>query len=631
VTGTLAGPGITVRAYQHRKMLRVLVDCAVWFFALYAAALLRLDFDLDRLDGFHIAILLPVAWGGQATIGWYYGLYRGRWVNGSFDEVSALGRTAFATTIVLLAVDLLIPRTRPAPVSAVIGAGLLAFLAMGGARYAARHVLENQRRQKPDARRKRAIIFGAGDGGERTIRAMIYDDHSPYVPVALLDDDPDKRNLTVRGVKVIGDRSDLRDAATTYGAKALVIAVPTGDGALVRELSDLAREVGLEIRVVPPVRELLGGDVHVEDIRKPTEADLLGRHKVETDLHAVSEYVTGKRVVVTGAGGSIGSELCRQLSAFDPAELVMIDRDESGLHAVELSLAGRAMLDSENLVLLDIRDRERVARLFAEIQPDVVFHAAALKHMPLLQAHPAEALKSNVWGTLAVLDAAAAVGVTHFVNISTDKAANAVNALGYSKRAAEGLTSHFGRSFPGTYLSVRFGNVLGSRGSVLTSFKAQLESGHPLTVTHPDVTRYFMTIEEAVQLVIQAGAIGSDGHALVLDMGEPVRIFDVARQLAASRTPELPIVFTGLRPGEKLHEDLFCDSERATQSQHELIRCVDVPPLDPELVRDLDPTCCRDNVLEILERLARSIDESIDEPVTVDIVMTEVLEREATA
>jgi FlaA1/EpsC-like NDP-sugar epimerase len=631
VTGGFVDSGITVRAYQHRRLLRVLVDCAVWFLALYAAALLRLDFDLDRLDGFHIAILLPIAWTGQATIGWYYGLYRGRWINGSFDEVAALGRTAFATTVALLAVDLLFPRTRPAPASAVIGAGLLAFLAMGGARYAARHILENQRRTKPDARRKRAIIFGAGDGGERTIRAMIYDDHSPYVPVALLDDDPNKRSLTVRGVKVIGDRTALREAAETYGAKALVIAVPTGDGALVRELSDLAREVGLEVRVVPPVRELLGGDVHVKDIRKPTEADLLGRHKVETDLHAVSEYITGKKVVVTGAGGSIGSELCRQLSAFEPAALIMVDRDESGLHGVQLSLDGRAMLDSESLVLLDIRDRARVARLFAEIQPDVVFHAAALKHLPLLQAHPAEALKSNVWGTLAVLDAAASAGVSHFVNISTDKAANAVNALGYSKRAAEGLTSHFGKAFPGTYLSVRFGNVLGSRGSVLTSFRAQLESGNPLTVTHPDVTRYFMTIEEAVQLVIQAGAIGSDGHALVLDMGEPVRIFDVARQLAASRTPALPIVFTGLRPGEKLHEDLFCDRETATRSQHELIQCVDVPPLDPELVRDLDPTCGRDNVLELLEQLARAIDESIDSPVTVDVVMTEYLEREATA
>ncbi len=631
MTGGFVAPGLTLRAYQHRRLLRVLVDCGVWFLALYGAALLRLDFDPARLDGFHIAILLPIAWASQASLGYYYGLYRGRWINGSFDEVSALGRTAFATTAVLLGIDLLVPKTRPAPASAVIGAGLLAFLAMGGARYAARHILENQRRQKPDARRKRAIIFGAGEGGERTIRAMLYDEQSVYVPVALLDDDPNKRNLTVRGVKVIGDRNALRAVAEEFAAQALVIAVPTGDGALVRELSDLAREVGLELRVVPSVRELLGGDVHVDDLRKPTEADLLGRHKVETDLHAVSEYIKGKRVVVTGAGGSIGSELCRQLSAFEPAALVMVDRDESGLHGVQLSLDGRAMLDSDSLVLLDIRDRTRVARLFAEIKPDVVFHAAALKHLPLLQAHPSEALKSNVWGTLAVLDAAAAAGVSYFVNISTDKAANAVNALGYSKRAAEGLTSHFGRSFPGTYLSVRFGNVLGSRGSVLTSFRAQLEAGNPLTVTHPDVTRYFMTIEEAVQLVIHAGAIGSDGHALVLDMGDPVRIYDVARQLAGSRTPELPIVFTGLRPGEKLHEDLFCDNETPSQSQHELIRCVDVPPLDPSLVRDLDPTCSRDDVLVTLERLARSIDEDIEAPVNLDIVMTEVLEDGAGA
>lgn len=624
-------PGFAERTYQHRRLLRVFVDCAVWFFALYTASLLRLDFTYDRLDGFQIAILLPVAWALQAITGYYFGLYRGRWVNGSFDEVAALGRTVLSTTVILVAIDLLWPESRPAPASSVIGAGLLAFLAMGGARYAARLVLDNRRRLKPDGLRKRAIIFGAGEGGDRTIRALLWDQQSPYVPVALLDDDPYKQNLTIRGIRVIGGRERLQAVAEHYDAKALVIAVPTGDGALVRELSDLAREFGLDVRVVPSVRELLGGEVKVDDLRQPTESDLLGRHKVETDLHAVSEYITGKRVIVTGAGGSIGSELCRQLSALNPAKLVMVDRDESGLHGVQLSLDGRAMLDSDSLVLIDIRDRARVTRLFAEIKPDVVFHAAALKHLPLLQAHPSEALKSNVWGTLSVLDAAANAGVTHFVNISTDKAANAVNALGYSKRAAEGLTSHFGQSFPGTYLSVRFGNVLGSRGSVLTAFRAQLEAGNPLTVTHPDVTRYFMTIEEAVQLVIQSGAIGSDGNALVLDMGDPVRIYDVARQLASSVSPELPIVFTGLRPGEKLHEDLFCDLEQSRLSAHDLIRCVDVPALDPALVRDLDPTCCRDDVLRTLERLARSIDQSIEAPITVDLVIAERLEDEAGA
>ena len=406
--------------------------------------------------------------------------------------------------------------------------------------YIARQLLEQRRRALAAIGRDRAIIFGAGDGGERTIRAMLFDSDSPYVPVAFLDDDPRKRNLTIRGIRVLGDRGDLPGSPSSFGAKVLIMAVPTGDGALVRQLSREAEKAELDVRVVPSVRELLGGEVSVGDLREPTEADLLGRHKVETDLQSVSDYIRGRTVVVTGAGGSIGSELCRQLSAFSPGRLVMIDRDESGLHGVQLSLEGRALLDSDSLILIDIRDRTRVARLFAEIKPDVVFHAAALKHLPLLEAHPSEALKSNIWGTLSVLDAAAGAGVSHFVNISTDKAANAANVLGYSKRIAEGLTSSFGQRYTGRYLSVRFGNVLGSRGSVLTAFRAQLDRGGPLTVTHPEVTRYFMTIEEAVQLVIQAGAIGGDGHAMVLDMGEPVQIYDVARQLASARGDRHP-------------------------------------------------------------------------------------------
>jgi Predicted nucleoside-diphosphate sugar epimerases len=582
-------------------------DCLVWVIALYAASLLRLDFNASRVDSFNLAILFVPAILLQAATGYWTGLYRGWWINGSFEEVAALARSTAISTLALVGIDLAFPGARPAPISAVLGAGIMAFVGMGGARYLARQLLEQQRRSLTHDR-ERAIIFGAGDGGERTIRAMLFDSDSPYVPVALLDDDPKKRNLTIRGIRVLGDRGHIASVADRFGAKTLIMAVPTGDGALVRELSRDARAAGLDVKVVPSVRELLGGEVHVGDLREPTEADLLGRHKVETDLQSVSDYIRGKIVVVTGAGGSIGSELCRQLSAFSPGRLVMIDRDESGLHGVQLSLEGRALLDSDSLILLDIRDRTRVARLFGEIKPDVVFHAAALKHLPLLQAHPSEALKSNVWGTLSVLDAAASAGVSHFVNISTDKAANAASVLGYSKRIAEALTSSFGQRHPGRYLSVRFGNVLGSRGSVLTAFRAQLDQGGPLTVTHPDVTRYFMTIEEAVQLVIQAGAIGGDGHALVLDMGEPVKIYDVARQLASARQTDIAIEFTGLRPGEKLHEDLFCSAETPTRSAHELIRYVEVPTLEPDRVRDLDPTGTHAEVLEILTNLVTDID-----------------------
>lgn len=626
VSGVLRAPVEKIRT--SKRLARMSADCLIWIVALYLASLLRLDFNVSRVQSFRLALLFIPAVALQIATGWWTGLYRGWWINGSFEEVAALARATVISTLGLAAIDLLAPGDpRPAPISAVIGAGIIAFVGMGGARYVARQLLE-QRRRALTHDRERAIIFGAGDGGERTIRAMLFDDDSPYVPVALIDDDPRKRNLTIRGIRVLGDRGDLERIADQFGAKVVIMAVPTGDGALVRQLSREAAKAGLTVKVVPSVRELLGGEVSVGDLREPTEADLLGRHKVETDLQSVSDYIRGRTVVVTGAGGSIGSELCRQLSAFSPGRLVMIDRDESGLHGVQLSLEGRALLDSDSLVLLDIRDRVRVARLFGEIKPDVVFHAAALKHLPLLQAHPSEALKSNVWGTLSVLDAAAGAGVSHFVNISTDKAANAASVLGYSKRIAEALTSSFGQRHTGRYLSVRFGNVLGSRGSVLTAFRAQLDRGGPLTVTHPEVTRYFMTIEEAVQLVIQAGAIGGDGHALVLDMGEPVKIYDVARQLASARNADIAIEFTGLRPGEKLHEDLFCASENPTRSAHELIRYVDVPTLEPDRVRDLDPTGTHAEVLEILTTLVDDIDARTQlapiEELTVDLTSAEL-------
>lgn len=609
-----------------RSTVLVLADFGVWFVALYAGTVLRLDFDIERLDGFHVAALVPLACALQAVFGYGTGLYRGRWIIGSFDEAAAVAQSTLLVTAVLLSVDLVLP-DRPAPLSGVVAGGIVALLMIGGIRYTLRSGAD-RRRRAGGANRTRALVFGAGDGGERGIRAMQSEDDSPFVPVALLDDDPAKRNLTIRGIRVVGDRFSLRRAAQEYDASALVITIPSGEGSLIRELSELGREAGLDVRVVPPLRELFDGRVSVRDLRVPTERDLLGRHQVQTDLRIVSEYLQGRRVVVTGAGGSIGSELCRQTVQFEPSRLVMVDRDESGLHSVQLSLEGAAPLDSPDLVLLDIRDAPRLMRLFQDLRPDVVFHAAALKHLPLLEQHPTEALKTNVWGTLSVLDAAVAVGVDRFVNISTDKAANPCNALGYTKRITEALTAHYARHEHGTYLSVRFGNVLGSRGSVLTTFHAQLRAGGPLTVTHPDVTRYFMTVEEAVQLVVQAAAVGRDGQVLVLDMGEPVRISEVARQLAASRTPEVPIVFTGLRPGEKLHEELCGPNEVAREGAHPQILHLDVPALSPDAVRHVDPHVGRDEMLEILRSLATQIDGQA--AAHIDLVAEESLRGSAT-
>jgi FlaA1/EpsC-like NDP-sugar epimerase len=325
---------------------------------------------------------------------------------------------------------------------------------------------------------------------------------------------------------------------------------------------------------------------------------LLGRNQRGTDPFLPDRsYLRDRRVMVTGAGGSIGSELCRQILWAGPAELVMVDRDESALHAVQLSLYGRALLDDRGVVLADIRDNPRVNEILDGYRPEILFHAAALKHQPLLEQYPGEAVKTNIWGTWNVLSSSAAYGVKVLVNISTDKAADPSCVLGYSKRITERLTSWWA---PRRYVSVRFGNVLGSRGSVLETFQEQIRVGRSITITHPDVTRYFMTVQEAVSLTLHAAAIGEPGQALVLDMGEPVRIVDLATRLGGA---DIPIVYTGLRPGEKLTETLLGPDEKDIRPHHHLITQVDVPPLNPTYTARIDPDGDRQT---IIRRIART-------------------------
>ena len=368
----------------------------------------------------------------------------------------------------------------------------------------------------------------------------------------------------------------------------MLIAIPSADASLVRELSEVGVGSGLQVRVLPPVSELLDGRVGEGDIRSLTEEDLLGRREIDTDIAAIAGYLSGRRVLVTGAGGSIGSELCRQVARFAPAALAMLDRDESALQAVQLSIEGRALLDSRQLIVADLRDRPRLEEVFDEHRPEVVFHAAALKHLPLLQLHPEEGVKTNVLGTLNTLSVSLAHGVTRFVNVSTDKAADPTSVLGYTKRITERLSAAADDVGDGTYISVRFGNVLGSRGSVLTTFRSQIATGGPVTITHPDVSRFFMTIEEAVQLVVQAGAIGDGGEVLVLEMGDQVRITDLARRLIEQADTPVEIVFTGLREGEKVQEVLVGRAEVSEPTSHALINRVSVPSLGLTALPRLD-------------------------------------------
>lgn len=569
---------------QHRRVLQMAMDSLAWLLVLPTAALLRYDFDLSRvrvgpeLAGLGLVLVL------QLAVGSTEGLYSGRYSFGSFEEVAALARTVVAVAAVTGVVNFTI-LPDPLPRSVPFIAGGLALIVMGGFRYVWRLVIERTYRPSLDTAAP-ALVFGAGDGGQQLLTSMLRTPDSPYVPVALLDDDPAKRQLRLRGIPMAGTRADIADAAERYSAEVLIIAIPSASARLVRDLSAAAAAAGLDVRTLPTVSELLG-DPGVSDVRPLSIADLLGRHEIDTDVDSIAQYLTGKRVLVTGAGGSIGAELCRQIYRFAPATLVMVDRDESALHAVELSIHGRALLESDDLVVADIRDEDRVDEVFAQHRPEVVFHAAALKHLPLLEKHPAEGVKTNVLGTLHVLRAALHADVQHFVNISTDKAADPTSVLGHTKRIAERLTAWAATEAQGSFLSVRFGNVLGSRGSVLTAFQAQITAGGPVTVTHPEVTRFFMTVEEAVQLVIQAGALGRDGEALVLDMGDPVRIADVAKQLIDECGRDIDIVYTGLRPGEKLHEVLRADGELDLRPRHPLISHVPVPALTPDYVTEV--------------------------------------------
>jgi FlaA1/EpsC-like NDP-sugar epimerase len=572
---------------RHRRIALVVADALLWCVAILVATVLRYDLHLGEIRFGGVAAVAPWAVLAQVASGFALGLYLRRWRLGSFDEATALWLSALATTAVVVVADRWLVHPRMIPLGAAIGAGIGAFVLMGSFRYGWRFCLERRRRGFRDGA-ARTLVFGAGEGGYLAILAMRNDPASPYFPVGLLDDDPTRRNLHMLGVRVLGDRTRMVAVAQETRADTVLIAIPSADSELIQSIRDLAEPAGLALKVLPPVGELYGDHVATSDIRDVTLEDLLGRHQVQTDVEAIAAYLSGKRVLVTGAGGSIGSELCRQIARFAPAELIMLDRDESALHALQLSIEGRALLDSPCLVLADIRDRQEVEAIFRSRRPAVVFHAAALKHLTLLERHPAEAVKTNIWGTTNVLQAAAACGVERFVNVSTDKAADPTSVLGYSKRVAECLTAGMAERGSGEYLSVRFGNVLASRGSVLDTFRSQVRSGGPLTVTDPEVTRYFMTIPEAVQLVIQAGAIGASGEALVLDMGKPVRIAAIAERLAADAPRPVRIVYTGLRPGEKRHEVLLGAREVGERRVHPLVTHVDVPALDPSALQSLD-------------------------------------------
>ena len=580
------------------------LDVLAWVLAVTIALVMRSYLqaapDISKIVKDTLIRVLPMVSVVQAVTGYIVGIYRRRWRYGSFDEVKGLILSALITTIILWVIRFFDTSVDAFPRSAIVAGGILGLFFTAASRYSWRLIREQLRR--PSAQNStKLIIYGAGEGGIQIVNTMLRNPNSQYLPVAFLDDNPKTHRLRISGVPVLGGRNEIAKVTQRTGASTLLIAIPSADSTVVNEIVEIARESKLNVKILPVVQSLDERQVGAEDIRDLTDEDLLGRRHVKINLDEISDYLVNRRVLVTGAGGSIGSELCRQLVRFNPSEIIMLDRDESALHEVQLSIYGRALLDTPQTVLADLRDERAINEVFDSRKPQVVFHAAALKHLPLLERYPHEAYQTNVLGTATVLNAAQRTGVEVFVNISTDKAANPISVLGFSKKIAERLTADVAsRTNQGKYISVRFGNVLGSRGSVLMSFRDQIAKGGPVTVTHRGVTRYFMTISEAVQLVVQAGAIGRSGEVLVLDMGKPVNIHDVAEQLVKNSGKPIKIEVVGLRVGEKVHEELFAEGETDERPRHPLISHVAAKPINQQSLT-INPTDSRELMIKLTQ------------------------------
>ena len=430
------------------------------------------------------------------------------------------------------------------------------------------------------------LVLGAGDAGKELVRALQAVPAYGLRPIGFLDDNIGLGR--VNGLPVLGELASLPEVAQSTGAKAALVAIPSLKPGRIAELSELAAGCGLLVRHLPTFLAAVERDIRLSDLRGVRVDELLGRAEVHVSSDEARGVIQGRRVLVTGAGGSIGSELCRQIKRFEPAAVYLLDHDESNLHALHLDLAGSGLLDNDEIIIADIRDRPRLAQIFATTKPEIVFHAAAHKHLPLLERHPCEGVKTNVLGTQHLVDLAVEHGTSRFILISTDKAADPTSVLGATKRLAEFVVRR-GSGGSTAMASVRFGNVLGSRGSLLTVLADQMARERAITVTHPEVTRFFMTVEEAVGLVLEAVTMAGCAETFVLDMGEPVPILDLVHKYAAAvNVANVEIHFTGLRPGEKLNEKVFSDSEERLPTSHPKIWSTQGKEIGPDFAPLLD-------------------------------------------
>lgn len=433
----------------------------------------------------------------------------------------------------------------------------------------------NENKGTPNKNGKRTLIIGAGSAGILVVKELKKSIDSSLYPVAFLDDDPEKIGLHVRNMPVAGTTHDIERVIKQFNIEMAIIAVPSASGSDITRIVKSCQKSGINVRILPRITDIINGRITLNMIREVKVEDLLGRPPIQLDVHGISHYVKEKTVLITGAGGSIGSEICRQISSFQPKKVLVLGHGENSVYTIEKELEQLYPNLSIKALIADIQDKNRLEHIFSVYRPQVVFHAAAHKHVPLMENNPTEAVKNNIFGTKNLAECAHQHNVETYVQISTDKAVNPTSVMGVTKRIAELIIQNLNQQSETNFVAVRFGNVLGSRGSVIPLFKKQIQNGGPVTVTHRDMTRYFMTIPEAVQLVIQAGALAKGGEIFILDMGKPVKISELARNLItlSGLTPDkdIQIRYTGIRPGEKLYEELFTTEEGNMASKHELI------------------------------------------------------------
>ena len=576
-----------------RTSLIILVHLMVFLVAYVGAFLIRFDFDVPPDYMNTMLLMLPVVLGIKLLVFYSAEQYSGWWRYVSLNDLVALMRAAGISALIFVAVKLLVfGFIRSYPRSVFLLDFVNTVVILGGLRVSIRlfrEALADHQTERNAADKQRLLIVGAGDTAETLLREISKNSNLPYRPVALVDDDPNRQGLRIHGAPVVGSTETLKETVERYEIEAIIIAAPSASPAQKRHIFERCQEAGIRPKILPAIESVLSGQFSARAIKDVAIDDLLGRPPVKLDQKAIASYLHNKRVVVTGAGGSIGSEICRQVCRFEPATLIMIEQAENPLFFIERELR-RSWGETTELVpvVANVCNGERLDALFEQHKPQVVLHAAAHKHVPLMEANPVEALRNNVLGTRQVARTAHRHGAESFVMISTDKAVNPTSVMGTSKRVAELYVQAMAATSDTAFISVRFGNVLGSNGSVVPIFKEQIRRGGPVTVPHPEMQRYFMTIPEATQLVLQAASTGDSGQVFVLDMGEPVKILDLARDLIklSGLTPEddVKIVFTGMRPGEKLFEELSLEDEEITRTRHDKIFIGDATQLPLDVI-----------------------------------------------